>query len=297
MVVWLPGVRDILHIDGVMCGSNLREVEGGAGFADVIEEPPLGRLVKKHVGRPRWEDLELRVDLSLTDRVYNWITASWRGESQARTVLVTTVDSEGNVIRQREFRRALITETTVPALDASSKDAGFLTLKLAPEAARTLPGGGTVTIPPSLPWQWHLSTFRLELARLDRTPVSKIGSFTVKQTFTSANGDVREPGPLSFSNLTVTLPERSAATWESWFNSFVLEGNNADSQEKTGRLTLFAPDMEQELARIDLFNVGIFRLALEPKPEDRESIQRVVAGLYCERMDFRIAPSRKKQVA
>jgi hypothetical protein len=40
MVVSLAGfiARNILHIDGAMCGS-LISVEGGAAFADVIEEP------------------------------------------------------------------------------------------------------------------------------------------------------------------------------------------------------------------------------------------------------------------
>lgn len=64
-------------------------------------------------------------------------------------------------------------------------------------------------------------------------------------------------------------------------------GHNADSQEKTGRLTLLTSTLEQELARIDLFNVGIFRLALE-RGRDGLDPRRVVAGLYCERMDFRV---------
>jgi hypothetical protein len=292
MVVSLASstLRNILHIDGAVCGF-VKSAEGGGGVADVIEEPPLGGLVKKRVGQPRWEDLELQVDLQLTDKVYNWIAASWRGDPQARNVLITTVDFELNVIRRREFRRMLITETTVPALDVASKDAGVLTLKLAPEAARTLPGGGTVPAPqPAVARRWLLSNFRLELPGLDCTRVTKIDSFTVKQPFTSANGDVREPGPLLFPNLNVTLFEQSAQTWQSWFNNFVLEGNNADSQEKTGTLTLLTPTLEQELARIDLFNVGIFRLALE-RGRDGLDPRRVVAGLYCERMDFRIAPA------
>jgi hypothetical protein len=235
--------RNILHIDGAVCGF-VKSAESGGGVADIIEEPPLGGLVKKRVGQPRWEDLELQVDLQLTDKVYNWIAASWRGDPQARNVLITTVDFELNVIRRREFHRTLLTETTVPALDGASKDAGVLTLKLAPEAARTLPGGGTVPAPqPAVVRRWLLSNFRLELPGLDCTRVTKMDSFTVKQTFTSANGDVREPGPLSFPNLTVTLSEQSAQTWQSWFNNFVLEGNNADSEEKTGRLTLLTPTL------------------------------------------------------
>ena len=251
---------------------------------------PVGGLVRKHVGQPRWEDVELQVDLSLCDELYSWIAASWRGELQARNVLVSTVDSEGNVIRQREFRRALITETTVPALGGAAGDAGVLTLKLAPEAAQILPsGGGTVPVPrPTVGALWVRSNFLFELPGLDCTKVMKIDSFTVKQPFTSTDGAVRQPGPLSFPNLYVTLPEQSAGTWESWFNSFVVRGNNADSNERAARLTLLSADLQQPLARFELFNVGIFRLAPVGEPRPAELDRRVVAGLYCERMGFRM---------
>jgi hypothetical protein len=130
----------------------------------------------------------------------------------------------------------------------------------------------------------------LELDGLDCTRVSRIDSFTVKQPFRIGKGDVREPGLLSFPNLSVTLSEQSAKTWQAWFTNFVLEGNNADSQEKTGRLTVLSPDLTKALARIDLFNVGIFRLALAPERAGGDLVRRVVAGLYCERMDFSVAP-------
>jgi hypothetical protein len=284
------GGGNILYIDGAVCGG-LRAVEGGAAFADVIEEPSVRGLVKKHVSKPRWEDLELQVDLSLSDRVYNWIAASWKGEVKPRDLAVTTVDAERNAVRRREFYRAFITGTTVPALDGASKDAGYLTLKLAFESARTLPGGGTVPPPPQpVRKQWVLENFRLELPGLDCTKVSKIDSFTVKQTVTTAKGDMPGLGLLSFPNLTVTLLEQGGETWQSWFDNFVLEGNNADGQEKTGKLTVLSPDLTKALARFDLFNVGIFRLAPEPQRAGGYPLPpRLVAGLYCERMDFSVA--------
>jgi hypothetical protein len=95
------------------------------------------------------------------------------------------------------------------------------------------------------------------------------------------------PGPLSFPNLTVTLPESSAATWQAWFDAFVVKGYNDDSQEKTGRLALLDPALREHVG-IDLFNVGIFRLT--PSPWTRQAYPVVVAGLYCERMDFTVLP-------
>jgi hypothetical protein len=277
---------NILYLDGEACGW-LRSVRGGEVFADVIDEPGavVGRVVKKHLGRPRWEDLELQVDLSLRGEVYDWIAASWRQEYRPRTVLVCTVDPERNVIRRREFYRALITETTVSALDAASKDSGFLTLKILFQDAQTQPAGGRLPVPPTTRKRWLQNAFRLEIAGLDCKQVRKIDSFTVRQPFTMSDIGVLDPGLLSFPDLTVTLFGQSADVWQSWFKNFVLEGNNADSQEKSGRLTLLSPDQAQELARIDLSHVGIFRLA----PEAGDDLPRqAVARLYCEQMDFKV---------
>jgi hypothetical protein len=83
-------------------------------------------------------------------------------------------------------------------------------------------------------------------------------------------------------NLTVTLTEQGAETWQSWFNDFVLKGHSADDREKRGRLTMLSLDLTKVLAHIDLSNVGIFRLAVEQS----EYLSRLVVGLYCERMDF-----------
>jgi hypothetical protein len=99
-----------------------------------------------------------------------------------------------------------------------------------------------------------------------------------------------EPGPLSFPNLTVTLHESSAGDWQRWFEDFVVQGHNDDTMEKTGTLTLVGQPWEQSpetgLARIGLFNVGIFHL--KGPNETPTSPPHVVASLYCERMDFRL---------
>ena len=48
----------LVELDGTICGA-VRSVDGGDGFADVIQEPPL-LSGKKHVGPPQWDDLKLQ---------------------------------------------------------------------------------------------------------------------------------------------------------------------------------------------------------------------------------------------
>jgi hypothetical protein len=276
----------ILEIDGAMCGT-VWSAQGGDGFADVFEEPlGLGdQLGDKRIGQPRWEDLELQFRLPLHRTVSDWIAASWRREYKPRIVQITAYDSALNVMRRREFQGALITETTVPTLDIGSPELGLLKLKFRFESVRTIPPSGTV-LGPKPPPGWVGATFRLDLPDLDCTKVMKIDSFTVKQAFSvklTDSGQVTAPGRLSFPNLTVTLPESSAATWQTWFNDFVVEQRY---EEKTGRLALLDGQL-RERVRIGLSNVGIFRLSSSPWIRD-DSPRRVVAGLYCEQMDFTV---------
>lgn len=290
----------LLEVDGTSSGY-VGSVEGGWGIADVIEEPsPTG--IKKRPGPPRWDELELRLALPVARPVFEWIAAAWRREVQAKDLLVTTVDGEGNVLRRREFRNALLTATTISGMEPHIGPGplplggpGLATLRLLPQHTRTTLPGGTVS-PPSHqdPVLLH---HRLELSGLDCRQVM-VEEFTVQQAFGSVIADRpglrvwREPGRLSFPNLTITVAEASAGDWQRWFENFVLQGYNNDTREKTGTLTLLNL-REQEQARIGLFNVGIFQLIgptvwlnRSKQTGQLEHATRVVARLYSERMEF-----------
>ncbi len=283
------GLLHLLEVDGANCGPAL-SVEGGWGSADVIEEP-LGPVVKKRPGPPRWGELELRLALPVARPVFEWITTSWRGDVRPRNLAVATVDLGGKVLHRREFRNAFLTATTIPTLDTSS-DPDVLALRLVSQTVRTTPPTGAVPLP-TRPRLGPLYP-RLELPGLDCTHVARIDEFTVRQAFRSVSADPRaplEPGPLSFPNLTLTLSSTSATDWQQWFENFVVKGYSDDTNEKTGTLTLLDERQQQGLVRIGLSNVGIFQLTgptyeVYSSPEGSRLMTRVVAGLYCERMEL-----------
>ena len=84
----------------------------------------------------------------------------------------------------------------------------------------------------------------------------------------------------------MTLAETTAATWDSWFEDFVVEGKNDDSKEKSGAIVFLSPNLKDEVLRVKLFNVGIFALRRPARQAHDESIRRVVADLYVERMEL-----------
>lgn len=284
-----------LELEGVSAGF-LKSVQGGGISADVITEPSGPEyFARKHIGQPKYEEFELQLGFNLGAGLYDWIAASWTGNYQRKSGRVIAANYNLESESEREFSNALVTETTIPAMDASSKDPAFLTVKFAPEFTRRrkatgkLPGGaGKAEQRLFLP-----SNFRLEIDGLDCTRVNKIDALTVKQAvFTDDVGDardvLRQPGKLEFPNVKVSLAEAAAETWTDWFEDFVVNGNNGDKREKNGALVLLSPNLKAELARVNFFNLGICRLGSEKAVANSDAIKRLSAELYCERMELHV---------
>ena len=280
------------NLDGVKCGF-VKAVEGGGISAEVIEEK-VGPdyFTKKHIGQPKYEDITLTLGFEMMQDVYDWIAASWKQNYARKDGSLVATDANLQAKSAREFYHALISEVTIPALDAASKDAAYLSLRFSPEYTRTVKAAGKLIAPkPAAQKKFVPSNFRLEIDELDCTKVSKIDSFTVKQTVATDDiGDGRdiakEPGKLDFPNLRITIAEAGAATWDAWFEDFVIKGDNDESKEKRGRIVFLTVDRKQELGRIELFNLGIFGLRHQAAAGD--AVPRVVADLYCERMELQI---------
>jgi hypothetical protein len=286
---------DMLILDGVNCGS-LKSADGGGITAEVIPET-IGPadIIKKHIGQPIYQDFTINFGFSMTKGIYEWLASSWSMSYERKNGSIVAVDSTGAVKSQRDFYNALITETTIPACDGSSKEPAYLTVKISPEYTRT-PRAFTIKNSEMSRYKveqkmWLPSNFVLEIDGLDCSKVAKIDSFTIKQTVqTDDIGDARdymkEPGKLEFPNLRITLSESSSDSWKNWHESFVVQSNNDDLKEKKGRLLFLSPDRQKILATINFSNLGIFKLEPEKSETNDSGIKRVVAELYCERMTF-----------
>ena len=293
-----------LSLDGGKSIGIVKTAQGGQIYGEPVAEPSDGAIYqKKHIGNVKYADITVQAGLSMPPAFYQWIADSWSFGIQRKDGAVLGTDFSGTVVRELDFRNALIQETTIPALDASSKDPAYLTLKLTPQS--TMPGkpSGSVSAIGGKQKAWLASNFRFELGKLDTSKVSKIDSFTIKQTMapTTDVGDVfipdqalvvsvppylLDPGVVDFPNLRITLAESSAQTWIDWYEDFIRKGHNSDDFEKAGTIKFLAPD-QSELAHIDLFGVGIFDLTDErPLTTGSDTIRRLVAELYVERMAY-----------
>jgi hypothetical protein len=280
----------MFNLNGVRCGF-VRSAKGGDAVGEIVEEAPKSGVSfpKKHIGQVTYDSVELSFGFGMTHDIYEWIRASWSGNYARKDGSVVTTDPSFQAVGEREFYHALITEVIIPDLDASSKDVAHLTLKFAPEYTRDRKASGRVSAADAPAKQFVASNFRFELGDLPSTRVSKINSFTVRQAITTpAVGDLRrspaEPGKLEFPNLRVTITGVDAGPWVDWAEDFLVKGNNDEVHEKQGAIVFLAPNLHDELGRINLYNVGIF--ALRRVATSTAQIAHVVADLYCERMEF-----------
>lgn len=155
----------IFELDGVKCGL-LRSYTGG-GIAATVAEVPLDYYSKKHIASLSFEPCVMQAGFSLDGPFYEWIAVSWTGDTTRRDGSIIIADHQFKARSRRDFFGALITETSFPVMDASSRDAGFLTVKLEPEYIRYKAESGQISQGLSQQKQWVVSNFKLEIPDLD----------------------------------------------------------------------------------------------------------------------------------
>ena len=284
-----------LTLDGAKCGF-VKSIDGGGITAELINEPAAtSQYVKKHIGQPKYEDFQVQVGFSMGEKVYQWIAQSWSMAYPRINGSVTALNYDLQPTSERQFFKALLTETTIPAVDGASKEPAYITLKFAPEYTRTEKPTGSKAdygqYGKNEQKVWLPASFKLEIAGLDCSKVSKIDSFTVKQTAVTddigeARDVLKEPGKLEFPNLKITLAEATAQSWLDWHENFVVKGNNDETFEKSGILTFLSPNRQEVLAQIKFYNMGIIRAQSEKGEANADTVKRVQVELYVERMEF-----------
>ena len=284
-----------LELDGSKAVGFLRSVEGGNAVGEVVHEVgSAGYYQKKHIGNVKYEEITAEFGIGMSKDVYDWISSTLKGnrDQERKSGAILTADFNYAVKARRSFTDAIITEVGFPALDASSKDAAFMTVKLAPDQTVDSVGSGQLASPAKQQQKlWLPSNFKLEIKGLPTGKVNKVDAITIKQTaVTDDLGETRdyqrEPGKLEFPNLAFTLPETDAQPWYDWFKDFVLQGNNGEESEKAGQLTYLATNQTDQLARLDLLNLGIFKISTDKAEANSDTIKRVKVELYCERIEF-----------
>jgi hypothetical protein len=286
--------RFVLRLDGFDLA--VRDVDGGHIKGEVarVDTGP-GLVSRKQIVGFTIEPFTVGVGLSMGTPMLDWLQGTLGSKSVRKDGSIVTVDASLKAQQYRHFTGALIEEVTFPALDGANKEAGFFTVKFRPERIRYEKGDGAVIAQTATPLQkaWIASNFRFELGGLPCNRVSRIESFTIKQTVSeqrigTTRDPLREPRRIEYPNLTVTLSAVDVDPWQTWLEDFVVKGNSGQDRELTGRIEFLDASLTKVLATVELLQVGIVSLRPDTKAASTESMARYVVEMYVESIKLTI---------
>jgi hypothetical protein len=288
------GGRFGLVIDGSEFLGYVKSVSGGTIKGEVsVHELGPDNVQKKHISTISHDAFKVEVGMGMSQGFYEWIRQSFDKSHIAKTGEVVACDFDYKAQSVREFYNAHITEVTVPTLDGSSKEPAYMSVSIEPETIRYRKGDGNQITPKISPAtkKWLTSNFRFELGDLPCSRVAKIESFTWKQELCKDEvGSFREPqktpAKVEVPNLKLTISMADINDWAKWHKTFVIEGNCGEDAELTGAITFLGPDLKEELARIELMNVGIISLEQSQSEANKTEVARFEVECYVEQMKF-----------
>jgi phage tail-like protein len=274
----------------------VNSIDGGHFKADTISAMQgADHYVTKYTGRAKYDDITVSVGAAMSPAFWKWVEASLERKPQRRNGALVGYDFNSCERSRRSFFGALIAEIGFPALDAASKNAANLTIKITPEYIEYKKGDGHKFTDSQAQDQmqkqkrWISSNFRFSLDRFknaDNMRSVKVEAFTVKQNIIDNPVGVekyarKEVGRLELPQIAVTFPEHQMETWMEWWNESVAKGDRKDAQTN-GTITYLASDLSTELMHVELKGVALASLELDKFEAHKEGMASAKATLSVE---------------
>jgi hypothetical protein len=295
-----------LELDNVKGPVGLfRSIEGGGVKADVMTNQfaaneQTGYQRYRQLGKPKFEDIKLQVGMAMSQPFYEWMTEFFAGKGTRKNGAIVAADFYYVERARRTFTEALIKEVTLPKLDASDKNAVYLTLALAVEDIAFEKGNGQKLEPPkgfAAQKNWAACNFRFALDGYDDAcrRVTKVDSFTVKQNIAEYHmggrkAPLKTPTVVEYPNLTFYVPEADAQPFMDAMATSVGFGGKGNGTvrkpaEKNGYIEAYDMD-NRTLFYVDFFGSEIVSVTPDRSDSTSEEIKMVKVELYTERMEF-----------
>ena len=284
-----------LDLGGQVVGA-LKKFSGLGMQADVASQPATGTsasaTTKKHVAGMRFTPGRATVGVGMGQAMADWIRAAFDKGATPMNGIFKAADFNQRVTSTRGFTNALITEVTVPRLDAASKEP--LLFDVAFEAERVELGkGGGETIGAILGLKPKLalaSNFRIEIGKLPCARVVAVDTFTWKcAVVTSGTRRItRRTTAASVPDLRLSIAAADYPAWAEAATKWFIQGESLEAQEMPGRIVFLAANLRDELGAIELSNVGFKRFDHPEAETGTGQLARFDVELYVEAMSFNI---------
>jgi phage tail-like protein len=281
-----------------------RSIEGGGVKADVmtyqygVHKDNGGHHRWKILGKPKFEDIKLQVGMAMSQPFYDWIRDFFVGKATRKNGSISAADFYYVERARRNFKEAMIKELTFPKLDASDKNAVYMTVALAVEELEFVKGNGQKLEPPKgFEGQklWTACNFDLTLHGLEDAckRVTKVDSFTVKQATTEYHMGgrkhaVKTPTQMEYPNLTFYVPEADAQPFMDHMKKrvgFVAQGEQRPDVNLHGSVNV-RDNEGHNIFSVNFVESDIVSITPDKSDATSEDVKQVKVELYTEKMEF-----------
>jgi phage tail-like protein len=199
------------------CGV-LRSIEGGGVKVDATTyRYGFGHETWRQLGKPKFENIKLQVGMSMAKPFYAWIEQFFTGKTVRKDGAIHAADFQYKERARREFTSAIISEVTLPALNAADKNAAYMGVTIAAEKI-VFVKGDLSQLGPAAGMEkqklWTCCHFNFTIDGFDDQcrRVSKVDAATIKMNVIEHHvGGYLEPykfgSRIDYPNLSFTLPE------------------------------------------------------------------------------------------
>lgn len=286
----------VLRLDDNNVAGFFRSIEGGGISAEILDHKAgSSQGIWRQLGKPKYEDFKIQVGMGMSHAFYDWIAAFFAGDIMRKNGAVIAGDFNLVERAKREFFEALISEIAFPTLDATDRNAAYMTVTIAPERIRFLKGNQQkieATIGSNRQKLWTAANFEFEIKGFEQAcyRTTKIDGFSIKQKILdyhagNSRDPIRVPGAIEFPNLTFYVPEVDAQPFIDHFTKHVLDGEPQASARLTGEITL-KDHLGGELCLIDLYGIDIASVQADKSDASSEDIKQIKIEISIENMKF-----------
>ena len=283
-----------LALDGDKTTVYLKNVDGGSVEQEIMSER-FGetQYAITHASVAQIKDVTFEFGMAGANTALKWIKDSWTKQYDRRSGQIDHADFNGVIKYSDEFSNALIAETIFPELDGKSNKPAYMKVKFTPESVGPIPPQGNLDPTGGTKQKlWTSNCFRFLIDGVDGMEfTNKLDTFTVKQNIKKmgmGNHRYQEIMPLrvEFPKITGTIAESYAGGLREWAKKYLHKGKKDPKAQKTGSLEFLAPDKDQVLFRINMYQMSLKLLETAQSQANEPDIKRLKFTLQVERMEL-----------
>lgn len=238
----------------------LKDFSGLLTSSQILVNDTENFIKRNRIQSLEYNEVVLTLPFPLAEPAKKLFEGAMNGTLTSVFTTISRLDQQSNQIQSYELGNCEILEIAFPSLNASSKDAGFASIRLKPEHIDlTLGNNSRVTLPTNTGKikAFVSSNYEFEIDTISNSnKISKVSPVTIIPHLNSNRDLKNNLDFIEFKSIEITLSESEInnADWQSWLNDFV---KNQQKEGRNGVLKYLTADFKTSLLEISVFNLFI----------------------------------------